>query len=195
MGKQAAKQLVGAREKGRLRTDDFHETPREAIEALLKVESFDGPIWEPACGKGAISRVLEEHGHKTASTDLVDRGYGVAGIDFLLPLNAVTLLGAPLGRFNIVTNPPFKLAVEFAKRAQDFKAPKTAFLLRLSWLEGQERKAFFDSHPPARVWVFSKRLPMMHRDGWHGKQSSSSIAFAWFVWDRWDYSPTTLGWL
>ena len=79
---------------------DFYPTPRNAVEELLKVEKFDGDIWEPACGDGAISKVLEEYGHTVYSTDLIDRGYGHTGAeyDFLTykhPSN------------NIITNPPF----------------------------------------------------------------------------------------
>jgi hypothetical protein len=37
--------------------DDFYPTPPEGTRALLSVERFEGPIWEPACGDGAISRV------------------------------------------------------------------------------------------------------------------------------------------
>jgi hypothetical protein len=37
---------------------DCYETPAAAVRALLEVESFDGPIWQPACGPGAIVRVL-----------------------------------------------------------------------------------------------------------------------------------------
>jgi hypothetical protein len=39
---------------------DFYPTPPEAVRALLSVESFEGSIWEPACGDGAISRTLVE---------------------------------------------------------------------------------------------------------------------------------------
>src|ERR1700674_3667292 len=62
---------------------DFYPTPPEAVRALLSVEQFDGTIWEPACGYGAISRELEAHGHSVVSTDLIDRGYGQSGSDFL----------------------------------------------------------------------------------------------------------------
>jgi hypothetical protein len=44
----------------------------------------------------------------------------------------------------------------------------------------------------ARVHVFRKRLPMMHRDGWTGKRASSGIAFAWFCWDRNHRGPTVV---
>lgn len=179
--------MLGAREAGRLRTDDFHETPHVAVEALLSVETFIGAIWEPACGNGAISDILFARGHNVISTDLVSRGYGPGRVDFLLEL-------APRAP-NIITNPPFKLAAEFARRACDLTTSKVALLCRLGWLEGNARRAMFEATPLARVWVFSRRLPMMHRVGWDGPESSSAIAFAWFVWDHAHSGPPTLGWL
>ena len=179
--------MLGARQAKALRGDDFHETPRIATEALLLVEPFDGPIWEPACGHGAISRVLVEAGHCVVSSDLVERGYGIGRVDFLMELES----RAP----NIITNPPFKLSAEFAARAVELTTGKVAILCRLGWLEGAKRARLFQTTPLARVWVFSRRLPMMHRHGWDGPQSTSAIAFAWFVWDHAHKGAPTLGWL
>ena len=174
--------MLGSRPTGSRRSDDFHQTPRIAVEALLGVEQFTGPIWEPACGLGAISEVLIAHGHDTVSSDLVPRGYGQAPIDFLLEWQP----RAP----NIISNPPFKLALEFAENALRLTSGKVAMLLRLAWLEGQERRAFFVAHPPARVWVFSKRLPMMHRENWTGRKASSPVPItAWFVWEYGHVGP------
>ena len=78
--------------------DDFYPTWPGATEALLRVETFDGAIWEPACGEGDMSRVLEAAGYDVISTDLIDRGYGEAPRDFLMEWTP----RAP----NIVTNPP-----------------------------------------------------------------------------------------
>lgn len=55
-----------------VRKDDLYETPEVATRALLSVEKFSGTIWEPACGPGAIVRVLREEGHRVYATDLVD---------------------------------------------------------------------------------------------------------------------------
>lgn len=55
---------------------DFYPTPPEAVRALLSVEAFEGSIWEPACGDGAISKVLLAAGFDVVSTDLIDRGFG-----------------------------------------------------------------------------------------------------------------------
>jgi hypothetical protein len=51
---------------------DLYETPREAVHALLGVESIQGPVWECAAGRGAIVRALREAGHKVIGTDLID---------------------------------------------------------------------------------------------------------------------------
>lgn len=167
--------------------DDFYATPRSAIEQLLEVEKFDGDVWEPACGDGAISRVLQEKGYDVTSTDLVDRGYGDGGIDFLMEMQPL----AP----NIVTNPPFKLATEFAVRAVALCAGKVAMLLKIGFLEGPSREALH-AHL-ARVWVIRRRVTFLKG----GKEFSRSNgkggihAYAWFVWDKSHHGPVSLGWL
>jgi hypothetical protein len=166
--------------------DDFYPTPPSGTRALLAVEGFDGPIWEPACGDGAISKVLEEAGHTVISTDLVDRGYGEARIDFLMERRLL----AP----NIVTNPPFKLAEPFIATALGLGASKVALLCRLAWLEGAARRKMFESSPLARVWVFSRRLSMT-RSGMVAAGQGGLIAFAWFIWEVGHQGAPTLGWI
>ena len=68
--------------------DDYYATHPETVEALLEQLKKDdvklnNNIWEPACGEGHISKVLENHGYNVFSTDLVDRGYGIGVVDFL----------------------------------------------------------------------------------------------------------------
>jgi hypothetical protein len=185
--KSANLMMAGARDAGGIRGDDFYPTPPEAVEALLAVERFTGQVWEPACGDGAISKVLSTHGYSVISSDLVDRGFGQGRIDFLLEQKAL----AP----NVVTNPPYKLAEEFAEHAVRLASGKVAFLLRLSWLEGQRRSDLFARMPFARLWVFSRRLPRMHRGDYCGPKATSTMPFCWIVWDRAHSGPPTIGWL
>ncbi|MDE2103464.1 MAG: hypothetical protein KGL39_39850 [Patescibacteria group bacterium] len=169
--------------------DDFYPTPRRAVDALLLVEKFTDPIWEPACGDGAISKPFEEAGHTVISSDLVDRGFGESRIDFLMERT----LRAP----TIVTNPPFKLALPFAQHAVELGATKIALLLKIAFLEGTERGKFFRTNPPRKVWVFSQRLafvpsgtiPARKLDG------GGMMAFAWFVWQRNYQGDTMVGWV
>ena len=166
--------------------DDFYPTPPEATEALLRVETFDGPIWEPACGDGAISRVLEAAGYEIISTDLVDRGYGTPRVDFLMETRGL----AP----NIVTTPPFKMVAPFMARSVALTTKKVALLARLACLEGSERGKIYDSTPLARIWVFRRRITIW-RNGIVNSHAGGMTSFAWFVWSHDHKGPPTLGWL
>jgi hypothetical protein len=179
--------LGNKRDKLAARGDDLYETPAVAVHALMGVERLPRKIWEPACGPGAIVRVLRDAGHTVYASDLRDYGCpeSEAGCDFLLERRAW------MGAEAIITNPPFKLAARFAEKAIGM-VPRVYFLLRLAFLEGgnsrseagQARRFALDGGHLARVWVFRKRLPMMHRAGWEGRKANSGMAFAWFVWDR-----------
>lgn len=166
--------------------DDFYPTPPEGTHGLLMKERFDGPIWEPACGDGAIARVLEKWGYKVVATDLVARGYGESRVDFLMEGRSL----AP----NIVTNPPFKMVVPFIRKALELSTGKVAMLLRLACLEGAERRKIFESTPLSRVLVFSKRLPFK-RPGWEDTGAGGMLPFAWFIWDHAHKGSPELGWI
>lgn len=163
---------------------DFYRTPPGAVRALLGVESFPDIIWEPACGDGAISEVLVSRGFSVVSSDLIDRGYGRSGVDFLLSTGAKADA--------IITNPPFKLAQEFIVHAISLGVDKVALLLKLSFLEGISRSKFLERSPLKRVWVFRERLSMTRAGT---KQGSGMIAFAWFVWEKGYTGVPTIGWV
>lgn len=166
--------------------DDFYPTPMPATASLLAKERFGPKIWEPACGDGAISKVLEAAGHEVVSTDLFDRGYGEARVDFLMEHRLL----AP----QIITNPPFKLAEQFVRHALDLGAEKVAMMLRLAWLEGSGRRELFETTPLKSVHVASRRLSMARGGTDDGKGGGSMIAFAWFVWERAHVGAPQLGW-
>src|SRR6266481_9927141 len=107
---------------------EFFPTPRWATFALIENEKFNGEIWECACGDGTMSRVLEETGQPVRSTDLYDRGFGEAGVDFLMSQSEAD---------NIVTNPPYNCAEGFVASGVKLAKRKFALLLRLAFLEEQ----------------------------------------------------------
>jgi hypothetical protein len=174
------------------RGNDLYETPPEAVRALLSLEDVPPFVWEPACGPGSIVRVLRESGRECISSDLVDYAspdQQFSGWDFLLEKSA------PPRVRGVVTNPPFKNAVEFVRKAREL-VPYTAMLLRLAFLESERRRDILEGGDLARIYVFRNRLPMMHRAG-RGivqpeRQNSSALAFAWFIWDRAHTGPTEL---
>jgi hypothetical protein len=167
--------------------DDFYPTWPAATEALLRVESFVGPIWECACGEGDMSRVLTAAGHEVISTDLVDRGFGEPRTDFLMEWKP----RAP----NIVTNPPFGMAQEFVEKALTLSTGKVAMFLRLAFLESLQRGHWLPTTPLARVWVMSRRVPMQRGRLSEAGDGHGVLAVAWFVWDHSYVGKPTLGWL
>lgn len=174
----------------RLPKGELYETPRNCTTGLLSVEFFDGPIWEPAVGRGAIAGVLQAARYPVIGTDLHDWGMSGASVgrDFLLEPKLL----AP----NVVTNPPFSIAEHFVRHALDLGAEKVALFLRLAFLEGEKRrKSLFLKHPPVRVWVMSKRRTLWRADDPAAKETGGALAFCWMVWERGNTDPPIIGWL
>jgi len=163
---------------------DFFPTPAWATHALIDNEEFKGDIWESACGNGAMSEVLASAGGLVRSSDLYDRGYGEAGVDFL---------GSESRAKNIVTNPPYNAAEGFLRSGLELAEHKFALLLRLAFLEGGNRqRTIFSVAPPSRVWVFSERITFYPANA--ERKGSGTTAYAWFVWDKDASSNTELKW-
>src|SRR6478736_1716678 len=154
---------------------DLYETPEVATLALLAVEPLPLRILEPACGRGAISKVLRSAGHTVFENDIVDYGQGQDSVqDFL---NFKPAWANEIDA--VVTNPPNLLAQHFVRHALTL-CPRVFMLLRLTFLESERRRDVLDE-------VFRDRLRMMDRDGWAGNRVSNPTAFAWFVWEH-DYT-------
>lgn len=163
---------------------DFFPTPVWATHALIDNETFEGDIWECACGDGAMSKVLEHTGRCVISSDLHERGYGESGYDFLEARRS-----AP----NIVTNPPYNCAEGFVRTGIERAERKFALLLRLAFLEGANRaRTIFRDAPPSRVWVFSERITFYPANA--VRKGSGTTAYAWFVWDKEAAGGTELKW-
>lgn len=179
-----AQSIVGTNNDGGRPENDFYPTPPEATQKLLDVEVFGGGIWEPACGDGSITRVLRRNGYYVFESDIEPRNDGLE-LDFML--------SDQLRARSIVTNPPFKIAQQFAQHALDLGCDKLALLCKLSFLEGGTRGQWFPQTPLKNVYVFSKRLTMT-RNG-EPSRNGGMIAFAWYVWERGYNGRPMIGWL
>jgi hypothetical protein len=147
---------------------DFYETPPECTVALLRAWPVVGPIWEPACGLGAISDVLLAHGHAVHNTDLRHTGYGMGGIDML------TVMPRPCRA--VVTNPPFALAVPFVRYIRAMNVP-FALLLKSTFWHAKNRHMLFLETGPAAV------MPMLWRPNMAPDRGKSpTMEFCWTVW-------------
>lgn len=128
---------------------DYYSTDPKALKLFLNALERDDvllfdDIYEPACGEGHLSEVLIAEGYNVHSTDLINRGYGDSGVDFL------TLTELPFDECDVLTNPPYKFAKEFVEHSLELL--KDGFycvmFLKIQFLEGKGRRKFFDKYPP-----------------------------------------------
>ena len=178
--------IVGSsRANGDREQDDFYPTPAYAVEELLKRESFNGNIWECACGEGDISNVLIKNGFETISTDLVYRGYGEQ-LDFL---------SSDLIVDNIITNPPYKISLDFVLKSKKQCKKKIAMFLKTVWLESEIRYNMFQDteFPLKTVYQFSKRVTLYK--GGVKMKNGGMVAYAWYVWDKDYVGKPTIEWI
>ena len=160
--------------------NDFYATDPKALELLLDRESFDPYVWECACGKGHLSEVLKKRGYIVRSTDLVDRGYGEGGVDFLQTTEK--------HNGDIITNPPYKYAQQFVEHAMQIipEGQRVAMFLKLTFLESQNRRELFDRYPPEHIYVSSSRIQCAKGGEFEKyKQSGgTAVAYGWFIWRK-----------
>ena len=173
--------------------NDYYATPPESTQALLNVLELNGSILEPACGEGHISEVLKSNypNSEIVSADLVDRGYGSGGINFLEHTYDRNFT-------NVITNPPFKYMREFVEKSLEISTDKVIMFGKIQFLEGQRRKDFLENSPLKYVYVFSERQNPM-RNGSpvdeNGKKWSSTMCFAWYVWEKSYQGEPVVRWL
>lgn len=170
---------------------DYYATEPRAVELLLEQEKFAPVIWECACGEGHMSKVLELAGYEVISTDLIYRGFGQnEPLDFLSEMPDESFDG------DIITNPPYKYALEFLEQAIKVIKPKAkvAMFLKLTFLEGKKRREFFEKNPPKIVYVSSARLSCA-KNGEFEKYPSSAAAYAWFVWEKGFKGEPVIKWI
>lgn len=169
--------------------NDYYGTNPESTKALLKVETFDNFIWEPAAGHHLIADVLTDAGYDVMTTDLVDYGFGDDTGDFL------AIEGENFHEGDIVTNPPYGLATEFALKALAVVTPghKVAMFLRTLFLEGTKRyEKLFRDQPPRTVYVFTNRQVSDKNDDFN---KGSAVSYSWFVWEKGYQGPTEIKWI
>lgn len=166
--------------------DDFYQTPAVAVEELLKREKFLDPVWEPAVGSGAISKILEKHNYFVVGSDLRIGVAGFGGRDFL----TTKFPKENEEPKTIITNPPFKLALPFILRAlSEPSVVKVAMFCRIQLLEGKERYlTLWSKYPASRIYIFSKRVTC-------SAEGVSIMAFAWYIWEKNFGGKPELNWI
>lgn len=169
---------------GERQTEDYYATEPKAIEWLMQLENLNKHIWECACGEGHLAKPLIRGGYDVLSTDLVNRGYGQGGIDFLKQTEVFD--------GDIITNPPYKFAQEFIEHGLELlpEGKKLCMFLKVQFMEGKSRRKLYEENPPKTIWVSSSRI----KCGKNGEFKESMVAYAWYVWEKGYHGPTTIKW-
>ena len=179
-------QLAGGNSTSIREKDDYYATAPDTTRLFLNTfkEDLGNDILEPACGEGHLAKVLKEYfpNSDIECTDLVDRGYGVGGIDFINH-------NFDKKFDTVITNPPFKYSKEFILKGLELSNKYTIIFCKIQLLEGVSRKEMFLNTPLRYVYIHSSRqnpLKNGNNRNENGKKWSSTMAFAWYVWEK-DY--------
>ncbi len=177
---------------------EWYVEPVGATLALLDVERFVGPVWDPACGQGNVLAACTARGVPAVGSDTVQRfaptpaPLWAGPFDFLGGEPDAPLCPPPeaWGVPNVVTNPPFdrgRGTAAFIRRALALATGKVAVFADLGFLAGEQRRAgLWSETPPHRVWVLTPRPscpPGVFLQG-GGKAEGGSADWCWMVWDR-----------
>ena len=162
--------------------DDF-PTPPWATRALCEYvigihRRANLKAWEPACNRGYMVEPLKDYFGDVFGSDIHDYKGGKYGVqDFLFPGSP-----RPFAPDWIITNPPFRLGEQFARRALEITRVGVALFVRTAFLEGIGRyNRLFYQTPPAIIAQFSERV-VLHK-GKLTKAGSTATAYCWVVWN------------
>src|ERR1700730_9822624 len=145
----------------------------------LSVESFEGEVWEPACGDGALSDALIEAGHAVIASDLIDRGYGYAHVDFLKERSVWAK--------NIITNPPYGrgFADRFVKHALTLTQQSggaVAMLLNPMSLCHPLRHDMWTSRPPSAIYALDELVCWPNGNPSEPAYRTIQHRYMWCIW-------------
>lgn len=165
--------------------DDF-PTPPWATRALCELvlirygwhdeDLAASTVREPACNRGYMARPLAEYFAEVWASDVHDYEAGYPVEDYLFPQTLA------VSDFTI-TNPPFRLAADFIRRALPLTRQGVAMLVRSAFTESVHRyETLFKHTPPAVVAQFVERVPMVK--GRYDPDASTATSYCWLLWDQ-----------
>lgn len=173
---------------------EFYATDPVAIDKLVSKVELPYTILEPACGTGCLSDRLKKFGHNVMSYDIVDRGYGEQQ-------NFFEMLTPPTDEnFAIVTNPPYKYALEFVLHALELvpMGGLVCMFLKTTFLEGKQRyNRLFKITPPKKILQFSERVLCAKNAEFEymREHGGSAVSYAWYVWRKGYKGQTIIDWI
>ena len=176
---------------------DYFPTFWALTRLLLEKRVFgkDDLFLEPCAGAGDITKVLNENGYDNVfEIDINPRREGIKKLDFLESKDI-----APVS--HIITNPPFKMSVEFMCKCAEVATDTIIMLWPLDYLHGVERfTKFYDQGVNgfhlSVVYPFVRRPLFDAKYHPGGKMPTGATSFAWFEFQKMSYSkPPIIEWI
>jgi hypothetical protein len=173
-----------------------------------------GLVWEPAAGRGDITRVLSDAGFDVINSDIdtsnFDRDLGSITCQNFLDVDHIDVVTGESNVTAIITNPPYggkatfdgvsvSLAEAFVRMSMYAGVPFIAMLLRSEFNHGARRKDLFTDIDR----YFSKEIVLTSRPRWDWwyekdpweKSNAPMHNFSWFIWDSRNSSLPTQVWM
>ena len=180
--------------------NDWYVEPSWCDERLFAVETFEGSIYDPACGMGRIVLAARAAGLDAHGSDIVSRSdvceREADFLDWRWPMGARVE--------NIISNPPFALCDDRRARTHPFvdlalkrANRKVALLLPSNWVQGASRSRWLATTPLRRVLFLTPRpsMPPGQVIAAGGKPGNGTTDYAWFIWLKGFDGRPELGWL
>lgn len=174
--------MFGQLDYGRRHAEAYFTEPWITKE-LCKHVDLRGPIWEPACGRGDMTKELCAQGYYVFASDLYDHGF----VDDTYQIDFLDQRRVHFSCQSIVTNPPFLngMAERFVRHAlglMNHPQGMVCMLLRHEFDCAAGRVDLFTE------WPFRIKLVLTRRPRWdwwerEKPQASPRHNFAWFIWD------------
>lgn len=168
-------------------TLDYYATDPKCAQDIIKLEKLTGySILEPCAGELHIAKELGKN-NIVVTNDIVQRNEKLDYVGDFLETEI------PFYFEVVVTNPPFKYFLEFLNKSFEY-ADKVIFFGRIQILEGQKRKEINEKHL-TKVYVYSSRAKVSKGGLEEGFKQSSTMCFAWFVYEKNKTAKTTVEWI
>jgi hypothetical protein len=141
---------------------------------------------DPAAGSGTIPRAARAAGLSNFASDIADHGCG--------PRQDFLIASAPAEAFDVVTNPPFRLARAFVERALTLGARKTAIIFPTARLNAAR---WLEPLPLAKIYLLTPRpsMPPGEVIARGERPGGGRMDFAWLIFNHGHSGPPELRWL
>lgn len=160
---------------------EHFETPKWAIDAILKRIDLGKNVVDPCTGSGLLAKAAVQQGADVVCFDIENWDYPLLDQGDFLEMD-VDLTGTL-----VFMNPPFKTADQFVRKAFELGAERVLSFQRLAWLESKKRREFWKEFSPLRIYLCGERATCWRHDieqEERQRRGDTPTPHAWFYWTK-----------